>query len=94
MTRPKIKFPFIFKIFAIFFLILFNSYADDSGKKNELIYIGSENASIKIKVYSSFTCPHCADFHENVLPEIKKKLHRHWFGSINIYGFSIRSSCF
>ena len=72
MTKLKIKFPFILNIFVIFFLISFNSYADDSNKKNELIYIGSENASIKIKVYSSFTCPHCADFHENVLPEIKK----------------------
>ena len=32
MTKQKIKFLFLFKIFIIFFLTLFNSYADEHSK--------------------------------------------------------------
>ena len=35
--------------------------------------LGLDEAPIKIKIYSSLTCPHCADFHINVIPKIKKK---------------------
>jgi len=34
--------------------------------------LGAQDAPITIVEYSSFTCPHCADFHEDVLPKIKK----------------------
>lgn len=37
------------------------------------IAIGSETAPVTIIEYSSLTCPHCAEFHNNVLPEIEKK---------------------
>ncbi len=35
--------------------------------------LGSKNAKVTIVEYSSMTCPHCATFHEEVLPAIKKK---------------------
>ena len=35
--------------------------------------LGSDKAIVKIKVFSSLTCPHCANFHIKVVPEIKKK---------------------
>jgi protein-disulfide isomerase len=35
--------------------------------------IGDEKAPITVIEYSSLTCPHCADFHKNVLPQIKTK---------------------
>ena len=35
--------------------------------------MGKEDAPYTIVEYSSMTCPHCADFHKNVLPEVKKK---------------------
>ncbi len=64
-------------IIKIFFLIYFTfcsiSYAEDINTKNNLIAIGNENAPIKIKVFSSLTCPHCADFHIKVVPKIKEK---------------------
>ena len=28
---------------------------------------------VKIKIFSSLTCPHCANFHIKVVSEIKKK---------------------
>ncbi|MBE1294441.1 MAG: thioredoxin domain-containing protein [Rhodobacteraceae bacterium] len=33
--------------------------------------MGSEDAPITIIEYASFTCPHCASFHENVLEPLK-----------------------
>ena len=35
--------------------------------------MGDANASILMIEYASFTCPHCAAFHTQILPEIKKK---------------------
>jgi len=34
--------------------------------------VGDENAPVTLIEYSSLSCPHCADFHVNTLPEIKK----------------------
>lgn len=34
--------------------------------------IGSADAPITMVEYSSLTCPHCAAFHKDVLPQIKK----------------------
>jgi protein-disulfide isomerase len=33
--------------------------------------LGAEDAPVTIVEYASFTCPHCADFHEDVLPRLK-----------------------
>jgi len=41
--------------------------------ENNSFFIGKINAPVKIKVFSSFTCPHCANFHIKVIPEIEKK---------------------
>ena len=35
--------------------------------------IGDENAPITIIEYASMSCSHCADFHTNTLPELKKE---------------------
>lgn len=34
--------------------------------------IGAADAKVKIVEYASFTCPHCAHFHETVFGELKK----------------------
>jgi protein-disulfide isomerase len=34
--------------------------------------MGDPNAPVTIVEYASLTCPHCASFHKNTLPEIKK----------------------
>lgn len=34
--------------------------------------IGSENAPVTVIEYSSYTCPHCANFHESVFPSLKR----------------------
>ena len=36
--------------------------------------IGSEKAPVTVVEYASFTCPHCAHFTKEILPEFKKRL--------------------
>jgi len=65
----------IFSLLNVVFVYLFlciQSYADDTNSKNELIVLGENSAPVKIKIFSSFTCPHCASFHFDVIPEVKK----------------------
>lgn len=33
--------------------------------------LGNPDASVTMIEYASYTCPHCANFHENVMPELK-----------------------
>jgi protein-disulfide isomerase len=47
------------------------SYADNS-QKIKRISEGEQSAKIKIITYESLTCSHCADFHKNVYPSLKK----------------------
>lgn len=35
--------------------------------------IGSEKAPLTVVEYASMTCPHCAEFHIKVLPEVKRE---------------------
>lgn len=35
--------------------------------------LGSQDAPVTIVEYSSATCPHCARFHQNILPELKEQ---------------------
>ena len=60
---------------TIFFLFIFSlkSYSDNLKINNDLVTLGEDKAKVKIKIFSSFTCPHCASFHFNIVPQIKKK---------------------
>jgi len=40
--------------------------------KYEERVLGDPNAPVTMIEYASYTCPHCADFHTKVLPQIKK----------------------
>ena len=64
------------KLIPLFFLILFIqiSYINTSNS-NEIkrIVIGNKDAKISIIAYESLTCSHCANFHIDVLPKLKKE---------------------
>ena len=32
-----------------------------------------------VKVFSSLTCPHCANFHENIFEKLKEEYIDHWY---------------
>ena len=69
-SNVKIKLYFLLKIILIYLFISLKSYS--SNIDNGLVVLGSYDAPVKIKVFSSLTCPHCANFHINVVSEIKK----------------------
>ena len=63
----------LIKICIIYLFICLQSYADDSSAQKNMVVIGSDDVFVKIKVFSSLTCPHCANFHIKVVSEIKKE---------------------
>ena len=54
----------------VFFLTLL---AFSANAENKFLEIGDSNAKIVIKVFSSLTCPHCANFHEKIYKDLKKE---------------------
>ena len=68
----------VLSIIIIFFVS--KAVKDPKENKNDVatgydnsIVIGSDNSKVEIIIYSSLTCPHCAKFHNDVLPKIKKE---------------------
>ena len=59
-------------IALFFFLITFSVNAE-----NKILSIGSNNAKITVKVFSSLTCPHCANFHTNIFEKLKEEYINH-----------------
>ena len=56
-------------ISKILFLILITFSVN---AENKTLSIGSIDAKITIKVFSSLTCPHCANFHKDIFEELQK----------------------
>ena len=57
------------KFIKIFIFIFFASSVQLESK---ILSIGSPEAKITVKVFSSLTCPHCANFHNEVFNSLKK----------------------
>lgn len=74
MTRFNLKYKLFFltKIFLIYFIFFLTSYGNSVNANNKPIVLGSNEAPIKIKIFSSLTCPHCANFHIKIVSKIKK----------------------
>ncbi len=58
------------KIFFII-IIFFGSFSFLNAETKRIVS-GNENAKITIIAYESLTCSHCADFHKDVYPQLKK----------------------
>ena len=71
-SNLNLKLFFLLKVFLLYLIICTKPYADDPTSQNNLVVVGSDNAAVKIKIFSSLTCPHCATFHIKVVPKIKK----------------------
>ena len=54
---------------------LSRAYAADEAKPaaNEIVY-GNPDAPVTIVEYASLTCPHCANFHTEMMPLLKERL--------------------
>ena len=72
-SNLNIKIFFIIKIILIYLFLCSKSYSDNIETNTSSVSLGQDKAPVKIKIFSSLTCPHCANFHINVIPEIKKE---------------------
>jgi len=68
----NIKFIVLFK-FLLSLIICLKFYSNDLSASENIISLGKDSAPVKIKVFSSLTCPHCANFHIKIVPKIKKE---------------------
>jgi len=58
---------FFYKVLFFIFLIF------SVNAENKILNIGDSDAKITIKVFSSLTCPHCANFHKNIFENLRKE---------------------
>ena len=54
-------------------LIFLFSFITNLSAETKRIISGNENAKITIIAYESLTCSHCANFHNDVYPQLKKE---------------------
>tara|TARA_Y100001970_G_scaffold292397_1_gene433552 strand:+ start:516 stop:1115 length:600 start_codon:yes stop_codon:yes gene_type:complete len=66
MIKKLIRISLYFSIILFFALSL-------NAKEKSNISIGNPEAKIVIKVFSSLTCPHCADFHKKIFYKLEKE---------------------
>ena len=58
----------------IFLLIIFfTTVSNLQAEEIKRITVGNKDAKITIIAFESLTCSHCANFHKNVFPELKKE---------------------
>ena len=58
---------------VLIILILFFGSSLNVNAEIKRIISGNENAKISIIVYESLTCSHCANFHKDIYPKLKKE---------------------
>ena len=56
-------------LFVIFFIAISNAHSEEIKR----IMVGNKEAKITIIAFESLTCSHCANFHKNVFPQLKKE---------------------
>lgn len=56
---------FLISIFSIFLIFI-------TSAESKVLSMGNENAKVTVKVFSSLTCPHCANFHNTIFNNLKK----------------------
>ena len=81
--KRKVKFIFAFVILIL--LCFKNIYANELN----ILKKGEETAKVTIKIFSSLTCPYCADFHLNILKNLEKDFLKNKTLKIEHYAFPL-----
>ena len=61
------------KKFLAFAIIFFSTISSISAEEIKRIFVGNKDAKITIIAFESLTCSHCASFHKDVYPQLKKE---------------------
>ncbi len=59
-------------LFLILILVLLPSSTYSENFNNKILSIGNSESKVIVKIFSSLTCPHCANFHEKIFEDLKK----------------------
>ena len=77
------------KVFLLICFFVLNFKVINSEEKILPIFEGSPDAKIKLIIYESMTCSHCADFHKKVYPSLKKNFIEKGLASIEFRNFPL-----
>ena len=69
--NSNLKLLLVIKILIIYFFISTKVFSTEKNNIKGIIE-GDPNAKIEILIYESLTCPHCATFHKEIYPNLKK----------------------
>ena len=54
-------------------VLLVKIYNVNAADNKSLLSIGNKDTKVTVKVFSSLTCPHCANFHTKIFKKLKKE---------------------
>ena len=69
LLKPRLL--LVIKILFIYFFISAKIFATKNNNIKDIAE-GNANAKVEILIYESLTCPHCATFHKEIYPDLKK----------------------
>ncbi|WP_435162673.1 thioredoxin domain-containing protein [Candidatus Pelagibacter bacterium nBUS_25] len=61
------------KKFLTLIIIIFSTTSSINAEEIKRIFVGNKDAKITIIAFESLTCSHCASFHKDVYPQLKKE---------------------
>ena len=82
------------KIIFVLFILLSSSFSLNAESDVKRIYEGSPDAKITILAFESLTCSHCANFHKDVYPELKKNFIDKGFVKLEYRNFPLDLAAF
>ena len=69
LLKPRLL--LVIKILFIYFFISAKIFSTENNNIKDIAE-GNANAKVEILIYESLTCPHCATFHKEIYPDLKK----------------------
>ena len=75
-------------------LIFFTTVLNVQAEEIKRISVGNKDAKISIIAFESLTCSHCANFHKNVFPELKKEFLDTGIAKIEFRHFPLDAAAF
>ena len=82
------------KIILVLLVLLTSTVSLNAESDVKRIYEGSANAKITILAFESLTCSHCADFHKDIYPKLKKNFIDKGFVKLEYRNFPLDLAAF
>ena len=82
------------EINKLFFIYFFGFLVFVTAVDSKILTIGSTKAKVTVKVFSSLTCPHCANFHNAIFNNLKKEYIDKGLVKFEHHAFPLDLACF